>query len=118
MQMTNPENVSKAKQLREQCWKVREDFRFDGAEKLLNEVEAIFEQELDFYNVTECLNHLAYNYKLQATKLAEKGFETAKESYEIAKRQNTKLGSVLRSKCHFLPHSIILNRHLKPLWNF
>jgi len=44
----------------EQGWRAREALDFDTAERLLNDAKALFEKSDDWFNVTECLNHLAY----------------------------------------------------------
>ena len=91
------DNSTKAKELMEQGWKAREALNFEEAESKLLQAKAIFENEEDWLNVTECLNHLAYSYKLQALKLTEKGYEIAKSSLETATTRNSKIPSPLRA---------------------
>jgi len=74
----------------ERGWKTREEHNFEEAEKLLNEAKDIFEREGDWFNVTECLNHLAYNKKTQAQNMLTEGYALASESLKIAKEKGTK----------------------------
>ena len=86
----------------EQGWKAREDFNFSLAEKLLTDAKAIFEKPDDWYNVTECLNHLAYTDKLKSKQMLEHGVSLANKSIEIAKTKQTKNGSAIRASISLL----------------
>lgn len=91
------ENITKAKQIMEEGWKARENLEFEKAEKLLYEAKSIFEQEADWFNVTECLNHLAYNEKLQAVHHNIKGATFTGLATEISREHNTKELFILRA---------------------
>ncbi len=78
-------------------WRAREDHNFDAAETLLNQAKEIFEQEEDWFNFTECLNHLAYTYKLKAMQNSDRAIELAKESMEMAGEKKTKRLHALRA---------------------
>lgn len=86
----NQEKIKKAKELMEDGWKAREDLDFDQAEQLLSEARTIFEEEGDWFNVTECLNHLAYMHRLIALRASLKGVEMAEASRKIAIDKKTK----------------------------
>jgi tetratricopeptide (TPR) repeat protein len=89
--------IDEAKTLMEHGWKARENLEFDQAEKLLAEAKQIFEENGDWYNVTECLNHLAYSYKLRAVHNNLQGLELAKQAEALAIKHSTKKTSVLRA---------------------
>lgn len=84
------DKIDIAKYLMEEGWKAREALEFDKAEILLNEARKEFEALNDYSNVTECLNHLAYLYKLKAYWSGKKAVEYAKRSLETAKEKNAK----------------------------
>lgn len=86
--MTN--KIEEAKKTMEKGWKAREDHKFEEAEKLLKDAKKIFEKEGDWFNVTECLNHLAYNEKLQAIEKLNKGIDYVHEATEVASKHETK----------------------------
>ena len=97
-----------AKELMERGWKAREAHDFVEAEKLLLQAKELFEQQGDWFNVTECLNHLAYSHKIQATLHADKGRQLAEDSLELAGSKGTKtvhayraLMSLLVSQANF-----------------
>lgn len=85
------------KELMEQGWKDRENLEFEAAEKNLQVALDLFKNAEDWYNVTECLNHLAYTQKLKAQQELIKGIQLSKESNEISQDKGTKKGSVLRA---------------------
>ncbi|HOM77862.1 MAG TPA: hypothetical protein PLT50_01505 [bacterium] len=89
--MQNPKEIMEA------GWKARENLEFEKAEKLLKKALELFKEKEDWFNVTECLNHLAYNEKLKAVQSNQRGLEFTKESIEIAKIHETKVSSVLRA---------------------
>jgi tetratricopeptide (TPR) repeat protein len=93
----NEENINNAKKMMEDGWKAREELKFDEAEKLLKSAREIFEKESDWYNVTECLNHLAYNEKLKAIYSLKKGLAFAEDAYNISRKYSTKEVGVLRA---------------------
>lgn len=86
-----------AKELMEEGWKARESLEFEKAEKLLTQAKEAFEKQGDWFNVTEALNHLAYNEKLRAINHNQKGMKYAEESLDVAKRQGTKTELALRA---------------------
>ncbi|MFA6982116.1 MAG: hypothetical protein WC243_03790 [Patescibacteria group bacterium] len=86
-----------AKQLMEEGWKAREGLEFETAEKLLNEAKVIFEQEGNWFDVTETLNHLAYSEKLKAIHHNLEGMKLAKEAGELATLHSTNKVLVLRA---------------------
>ena len=90
------------KQIMEQGWKAREALDFETADKLLNQAKNIFEKNEDWFNVTECLNHLAYTQKLRAVVELDKGFKLISEATEIAKSKNTKEFLILRASMSLL----------------
>lgn len=89
--------IQKAKELMERGWKTREDLDFENAEKLLNEAKDIFEEEEDWFNVTECLNHLAYGEKIRVVHSASKGLELAEEALKTVEEHGTEKVLVLRA---------------------
>lgn len=93
----NETEISNAKDLMEKGWQARENHEFEKAEELLTQAKSIFEREEDWFNVTECLNHLALSYKLQSIKLADKSVQTALASLETAKTNNTKTNLIYRN---------------------
>lgn len=94
--------IEEAKSIMEEGWKAREEFDFKKAKELLKEAMEIFESHEDWYNVTECLNHLAYTQKLKAQKVLRKGLEFVDKSVKIAQKNQTKDGSVLRAQMSLL----------------
>ncbi len=86
-----------SKELMEKGWKARENHEFEKAESLLHEALEAFKNEEDWFNTTECLNHLAYSKKIQAGVLADEGFDLAKQSLDIAKREGAKEVHVYRA---------------------
>ncbi|PIR43318.1 hypothetical protein COV24_03270 [candidate division WWE3 bacterium CG10_big_fil_rev_8_21_14_0_10_32_10] len=84
------ENISDPKQLMEQGWKARENLEFEKAEQLLNTAKKMFEEQKDFYNISECLNHLSILKKMQGGILIQKSVELAEESLKINEEHNTK----------------------------
>ena len=87
----------KAKSLMEKGWKAREAHDFERSEKLLISAKKEFEELGDWFNVTECLNHLAYLHKSLALKEGQEGLELARESLRVAKEKGTKTASVFRA---------------------
>jgi len=81
---------TEAKELMEQGWHARENLEFAKAEKLLTKAKALFEQAEDWFNVTECLNHLAYTQKLKAAQTTNAGLKFVEDALAIAKTKNTK----------------------------
>ena len=93
----NTQRIDEAKALMERGWKLREDRKFEEGEKLLHEAKEIFEEEEDWFNVTECLNHLSYSEKIKAAQSSLKGLSLAKESLKISEDHKTKRLLVLRA---------------------
>src|SRR3989344_4952232 len=89
--------IEEAKAKMEAGWKLREEWKFEEGEKLLHEAKEIFEEEGDWFNVTECLNHLAYCEKIKATQSSFKGFSLAKESLKVSEDHGTKRVLILRA---------------------
>lgn len=89
--------VSTAKQLMGDGWKAREDYRFKEAEDMLNEAYELFVQEEDYFNATECLNHLSINERLKAGVSMKKAIECAQKSYKLAQDKGTKTDLILRA---------------------
>jgi len=89
--------IEKAKNIMEKGWKAREILKFKKAEKLLYKANKMFEEESDWFNVTEALNHLAYNEKLKAVHHNLKGMKYAEESEKIANLYKTDNMLVLRA---------------------
>lgn len=85
------------KKIMEEGWKARENLEFEKAEKLLNKAKEIFEDNEDWFNVTEALNHLAYTEKLNASYHSLKGIKLCKESERISKEHNIKKELILRA---------------------
>ncbi len=94
--------IETAKKMMEDGWKAREDLRFDEADKLLTDAKDIFEKNNDWYNVTECLNHLAYNDKLKAQKNLNFGLEKVTDALAISKEHSTKELSIYRAQMSVL----------------
>lgn len=90
------------KQLMEQGWKAREALDFKTAEKLLNQAKVLFEKESDWFNVTECLNHLAYTQKLRASDELNSGFKLIDVAKEISCGNGTKDFLILRAEMSLL----------------
>jgi tetratricopeptide (TPR) repeat protein len=86
------------KELMNKGWKAREALEFDESKKLLEQAKNIFASEGDWYNVTECLNHLVYLHKLRAYHENIRGIELAEESASVAQKHGSKDGSVMRAK--------------------
>jgi tetratricopeptide (TPR) repeat protein len=93
----NEININEAKKMMEEGWKAREALEFDTAERLLNSAKSLFENESDWYNVTECLNHLSYSEKLKAIHALKSGLDFARESLKIAQSNGTKEVGVHRA---------------------
>lgn len=91
--MTNEQ----AKELMEKGWKAREALDFETAEKCLLEAKKIFEQDEDWFSLTECLNHLAYTDKLKAKKTLDHGLSLVIESLEVAQKKETREVLILRA---------------------
>lgn len=87
----------KARKLMDKGWRLREDLEFEEAEKLLNEAKELFEEDEDWFNVTEALNHLAYSEKLRAVHSSLRGLELAEQSLGVAEEHGTKKTLVLRA---------------------
>ena len=85
------------KKLMEEGWQARESLEFEKAEKLLTEAKILFEEAGDWFNVTEALNHLAYNEKLRAGQNNLKGITYAEEAKAVADKYNTKAELVFRA---------------------
>jgi len=85
------------KKLMEAGWKARENLEFEKAKKLLSEAKTIFENEEDWFNVTETLNHLAYTEKLEAGTHNLKGMQYAKDAEKIALEHSVKKALILRA---------------------
>ncbi len=94
--------IEDAKSLMEQGWKAREDYNFPLAEQLINKAKDIFVKLDDWYNVTECLNHLAYNDKLKSKQILEHGVLLTNQSLEISNSKKTKNGSAIRASVSLL----------------
>jgi tetratricopeptide (TPR) repeat protein len=90
--------IETAKKLMADGWKAREKLDFELAEKFLTEAKTLFEHENDWYNVTECLNHLAYNEKLKAEQQVSKALAYNKEADSVSNAHNTKKAAVLRAQ--------------------
>ncbi len=86
-----------AKKIMEDGWKARENLEFDKAEELLSKALKIFETNEDWFNVTECLNHLAYTEKLRSVHHNLKGMDYAKKAEAVSIEHNTKKLLVLRA---------------------
>jgi tetratricopeptide (TPR) repeat protein len=86
----NNKKIEEALDLMEQGWNKREDLEFEKAEELLNKAYKIFHSEGDWFNSTEALNHMAYNDKLKAVKLLNKGLETAYSALSVSKEKSVK----------------------------
>ena len=69
-------------------WKARENYEFVRSEELLNKAKTLFEEQGDFHNVTECLNHLAYLRKTQSFVLAKEAEKFAAESLTLASNKS------------------------------
>jgi len=91
------DEIKNSKKLMETGWKARENLEFKKAETLLNEAKTIFENEGDWFNVTETLNHLAYTEKLRAGNHNRKGMQYVKDAERIATEHSTKKALVLRT---------------------
>lgn len=89
--------IQEAKELMENGWRARENLEFNKAKELLLQAKGVFENEEDWFNVTECLNHLAYNEKLQAMHHNLDGIKYAEEAEEIANKHNTERKLILRT---------------------
>lgn len=85
------------KELMEEGWKLREILEFNKAEESLVQAKNGFENQEDWFNVTECLNHLSYNEKLKSKHAGFSAIRFAEESYQIAKKNNTKMVFCLRA---------------------
>jgi tetratricopeptide (TPR) repeat protein len=94
--------IDDAKNLMELGWKAREKLEFEKAEELLTEAKNIFTMKSDWYNVTECLNHLAYTHKLKSAQELGKGMLLIEEATSISKEQTTKEQAILRAKMSLL----------------
>ncbi|MBD3365928.1 hypothetical protein GF360_01140 [candidate division WWE3 bacterium] len=86
-----------SKEKMEKGWKAREAHEFEEAEKLLREALEEFQEKEDWFNATECLNHLAYLKKIQSKLAAEEGFSLAKQGLELAEKHGSKKVHVYRS---------------------
>jgi len=78
--------------LMEEGWKARERLDFAKSEFLLNEAKSLFEELEDWHNVTECLNHLAYLYKVKAFNDIKKASDCVSNSLRLCaqkKKDNT-----------------------------
>lgn len=106
-------NIQKAKDLMERGWKTREELNFDEAEPLLKEAKTIFEQEKDWFNVTECLNHLAILEKLRAVHHNLAGMRYAEEANKVATKNNTERKLVLRALMSLASSAGLFERALK-----
>jgi tetratricopeptide (TPR) repeat protein len=91
-----------AKQIMEQGWKARELLDFVTAENLLNQAKEIFKQNEDWFNYTECLNHLAYTKKLKAAAELDEGLILVEEAKQVASEKLTKDTLVLRAEISLL----------------
>ncbi len=81
-------SLEEAKVLLEEGWKAREALDFDTAREKLTKSRETFEKAGDFRLVTEALNHLAYTEKLAAGQSANLALKLAKESENIAEKNN------------------------------
>ncbi len=97
----------------ERGWKARESLDFELAETLLKEAKSLFAQAKDWYNVTECLNHLAYTYKMQSDQLLNQGIAATQEAESISATRKTKPASVLRAKISLLSAKGLYEEALK-----
>ena len=93
----NQEEIKQAKDLMEQGWKAREALDFEKADELLNKAMQLFEKNADWFNVTECLNHLAYNEKVKAVHTLDSGIKLAEKSLKTAEENGTKKVLLLRA---------------------
>lgn len=106
-------NILKAKDLMEQGWKTREELKFDEAENLLNQAKDIFEEEGDWFNVSECINHLAILEKLKAVHHNLIGMRYAQEADKIARENETERKLVLRALMSLANSSGLFEQALK-----
>lgn len=86
-----------AKELMEQGWQAREAHDFDKAEKLLEQAYSIFIEQNDYFNATECLNHLGETQKIKAIVILEKAKKYVEDSFDLAKEKGSKIDLVLRA---------------------
>ena len=93
----NQEEIRHAKDLMEQGWKAREALDFEKADELLKMAMQLFEKNEDWFNVTECLNHLAYTEKVKAVHGFEAGIKLAEKSLKISEEKGTKKVLLLRA---------------------
>jgi len=89
--------VNEVKNIMNLGWQAREALHFPKAYGLLNFSKTVFESINDWYNVTECLNHLAYTHKLEGVHHSVEGLKEAELSEQVALTNNTKKGSVYRA---------------------
>lgn len=89
--------IARAKDLMERGWQAREDHNFPMAYTLLIQALVIFAQEGDYFNMTECWNHLAYAYKIQAGILTRQGVDAAYEALRLAQEHGVKKALILRA---------------------
>jgi len=88
--------IIEAKKVMELGWQAREALEFEKAEQLLNQAKSIFQEQGDWFNVTECLNHLAYTEKVKASQSLIKGVAFANKALETANKNTTKLVHIYR----------------------
>ena len=85
------------KKMMEEGWKAREDLRFEEAKDLLQKAKGLFQEAGDWFNVTECNNHLVYTDRMVAEQVTLNAIKTAEESLKIATDRSTKKPAVLRA---------------------
>lgn len=86
-----------SKEKMKQGWIAREAHEFQEAHRLLQEALEDFKEDNDWFNVTECLNHLAYSEKIQAVLHLDKGLNLAEESLDLAEDNNVKKAHIYRA---------------------
>lgn len=90
--------IEKAKKLMQEGSNDRENLDFEKAFTKLNLAKDLFEKEKDWYNVTECLNHLAYTHKLISQQNLIEATKLCDTAQKIATNKKTKNASILRAK--------------------
>ena len=78
------------KQLMEEGWKAREDLHFEEAEKKLTQAKKLFEEQEDFYNASECLNHLSILKKMRGMELLREAVRLGLESLKLNEEKGNK----------------------------
>ena len=78
------------KQLMEEGWKSRENLNFEQAEKKLTKAKKLFEEQEDFYNASECLNHLSILKKMRGMELLREAVRLGLESLKLNEEKGNK----------------------------